>query len=110
MMGLIGPKEISGDIIVCDATNSKVSYGLEKVGDHYVGDCVDGIKFVSPTDFESNINMYNKDANRLQPRGKSNPHMRVANLVVYASDAERDEVCLFLETITLLFYCSCGCM
>jgi len=91
MMGLIGPNEISGDIIVCDATGSKVSYGLEKVGDYYVGDCVAGIKFVSPADFESNINMNNKDANRLKPRGKSNPHMRVANLVVYASDAERDE-------------------
>ena len=61
-----------------------------------VGDCVGGIKFISPAQFEANIDMHNKDDNRLKPRGQSNPHMRVANLVVYASDAERDEVCLCL--------------
>ena len=101
MMGLIGPNDISGDIIVCDSTGSKVSSGLEVVDKHLVGDCVGGIKFISPAQFEANIDMHNKDDNRLRPRGQSNPHMRVANLVVYASDAERDEVCLCLETTTL---------
>ena len=101
MMGLICPGDISSDIIVCDSTGSKVSSGLEVVDKHLVGDCVGGIKFISPAQFEANIDMRNKDDNRLKPRGQSNPHLRVSNLVVYASDAERDEVCLFLETITL---------
>ena len=30
MMGLIGPNEISGDIIVCDATGSKVTKDIIK--------------------------------------------------------------------------------
>jgi len=93
MMGLIGPNEVSNDVIVCDADGSKVPYGMEKVGDHYVGDCVNGIKFVSPADFEENINYsgQKKEDVRLQPRGKNNPHMRVAVLVVYASDADVKE-------------------
>jgi len=44
MMGLIGPNEVSNDVIVCDSVGSSVPGGREYTGEHYVGDCVNGIK------------------------------------------------------------------
>ena len=97
MAGLINPDQVSGDLIVCDAQSSSIDKGGEVVTEngktYIIGDCASGINFVSPAELEANWQLSDKDNVRLQPRGKSDPNLRVVALVVYKSDADVAEVC-----------------
>ena len=97
MAGLINPDQVSGDLIVCDTESSDIPKGGEVVEENWkkyiVGDCAGGINFVTPADLEANWQLSDGDNVRLQPRGKSDPNLRVVTLVVYKSDADVTEVC-----------------
>ena len=99
MAGLIKPEQVSGDLIVCDTQTSEIKHGGEVVEDEngkkfIVGDCASGIKFISPAELEANWQLADSEKVRLTPIGKSDPNLRVVNLVVYASDADVAEVCV----------------